>query len=183
MPFVKTTWVDGSAPAITATQLNRIEDGVGDAHSGAIDDGSIATAKLADGAVTNAKIASGVDAAKLTTGTLPIARIANGAVSPAKTSFATDLPAGVSALFAGRVLLTGTALRLPAGWTVTKSGTGVYVVTHNTTVSLAIAATVTSSVAAVAVITERNSASFEIRTFNAAGTAVDESFDFVAHRY
>lgn len=33
MPFTKTTWVDDSAPDITATQLNRIEQGVADAHN------------------------------------------------------------------------------------------------------------------------------------------------------
>lgn len=37
MPFTKTTWVDGSEPFITADQLNRIEQGVDDAHAGVID--------------------------------------------------------------------------------------------------------------------------------------------------
>jgi hypothetical protein len=33
MTFVKTTWIDDSDPALTAAQLNRIETGIGDAHS------------------------------------------------------------------------------------------------------------------------------------------------------
>ncbi len=37
MAFVPTTWVDGSAPAITAAQMNRIETGIDEAHSGDVD--------------------------------------------------------------------------------------------------------------------------------------------------
>lgn len=33
MAFVKTTWVDNALPALTATQLNRIEQGIADAHT------------------------------------------------------------------------------------------------------------------------------------------------------
>lgn len=35
MTFAKTTWVDDDAPDITAAQLNRMEQGIGDAHVGA----------------------------------------------------------------------------------------------------------------------------------------------------
>jgi hypothetical protein len=34
MAFVKTTWIDDSAPDMTAAQLNRIEQGIADAHAG-----------------------------------------------------------------------------------------------------------------------------------------------------
>lgn len=34
MAFVKTTWVDDGSPDLTAAQLNRIEQGIADAHSG-----------------------------------------------------------------------------------------------------------------------------------------------------
>lgn len=53
MAYTKTTWVDGSAPAITAAQLNRMEDGIDDAHTGAIDDGSVTNAKLEDRAAVS----------------------------------------------------------------------------------------------------------------------------------
>lgn len=33
MAFVKTTWTDGAAPAVSAAQLNRIEQGIADAHA------------------------------------------------------------------------------------------------------------------------------------------------------
>lgn len=33
MAFVKTTWVQGAAPYINATQLNRMEQGIADAHA------------------------------------------------------------------------------------------------------------------------------------------------------
>lgn len=88
--FTATTWVDGSSPDITATQLNRIEQGIEDAHAGVIDDGAIGTDQLADGAVTNAKVASGLSADKLTAGTLPIARVADGAVTNAKLASGID---------------------------------------------------------------------------------------------
>ena len=55
MAFTPTTWVDGTT-AITATQLNRIETGIDDAHAGSIDDAALTTTKLA--AVTFAAFAS-----------------------------------------------------------------------------------------------------------------------------
>lgn len=33
MAYTKTTWVDGSAPAINASNLNKIEQGIADAHA------------------------------------------------------------------------------------------------------------------------------------------------------
>lgn len=36
MGFLKTLWTDRSAPKITAAQLNRIEQGIADAHAGSI---------------------------------------------------------------------------------------------------------------------------------------------------
>ena len=32
MAYQKTTWIDGSAPAINAANLNKLEQGVADAH-------------------------------------------------------------------------------------------------------------------------------------------------------
>lgn len=34
MPYTKTTWVNGGAPAINATNLNKIETGIQEAHAG-----------------------------------------------------------------------------------------------------------------------------------------------------
>lgn len=36
MTFVKTTWVEGAAPYVTAAQLNRMEQGIADAHVGEV---------------------------------------------------------------------------------------------------------------------------------------------------
>src|SRR5690625_1660283 len=57
MPYDRTTWVDGSEPAITAERLNKLEQGVEDAHAGHLDDDAIGTSVLADGAVTASKLA------------------------------------------------------------------------------------------------------------------------------
>lgn len=54
MPFTPTTWVDGSAPGITAAQLNRIETGVADAHAGVRDAGALETAGIYVGRLSSA---------------------------------------------------------------------------------------------------------------------------------
>ena len=51
--------MDGSEPAITAARLNKLEEGVEDAHAGELDEGAVNTAVLADGAVTSPKLADG----------------------------------------------------------------------------------------------------------------------------
>lgn len=73
MPFTKTTWVDGSEPAITAAQLNRIETGVDDAHAGALDANAITPAKTTfmDSNGANAGIYVGYVAANGTAVRLP----------------------------------------------------------------------------------------------------------------
>lgn len=83
MAFAKTTWVDGSAPAITAAQLNRVEQGIADAHAGNIDAGAIGTNELANNAVTNAKLRD-------STALSVIGRSANSTGDPADIAVATD---------------------------------------------------------------------------------------------
>jgi hypothetical protein len=98
MAFTPTLWMENDV--ISAVQLNRMEQGIEDAHAGAIDAGAINTTELADGAVTTPKLANGavtdvktnlteaaipnLPASRITSGTFPTARIADSAITTAK---------------------------------------------------------------------------------------------------
>lgn len=79
--------------------------------------GTVVAAGLATDAVETAKIKDlNVTAGKL----------AAGAVTPAKTSFLTD-----SGIYSGRIAADGSALKLPSGWSSSRTSIGTYQVTHN----------------------------------------------------
>lgn len=90
-----------------------------------------------------------------------------------------QIPLGV---FGGRVSSTGSSLKLPRGWTCSKSAVGVYVVTHN--LSLAVdtySVTATPSGApgrgyCSGMVLSGNS--FEVYFANQAGAATDMDFSF-----
>lgn len=84
--------------------------------------------------------------------------------------------------FSGRVASAGTALRLPRGWTCSKTGTGVYVITHN----LGLAANTYSVVASPSGTPGTGYCSgmslsgntFEVYFSNTAGASADMDFNF-----
>jgi hypothetical protein len=90
-----------------------------------------------------------------------------------------QIPLGI---FGGRVASAGTALRLPRGWSCTKTGTGVYVVTHN----LNLAANTYAVNATPSGAPGRGYCSgmvlsgdtFEIYFANTSGVATDMDFNF-----
>jgi len=84
--------------------------------------------------------------------------------------------------FSGRVASAGTSLRLPRGWSCTKTGTGIYVVTHNLALSpntYAVVAT-PSGAAGLGYCSGMalSSNTFEIYFANTAGAATDMDFNF-----
>ncbi len=84
--------------------------------------------------------------------------------------------------YAGRVSSAGSALRLPRGWTSSKTGVGVYLITHN----LNLAANTYSVVASPSGAPGRGYSSgkalsgntFELYFANTAGAGTDMDFDF-----
>lgn len=84
--------------------------------------------------------------------------------------------------FSGRVASAGTALRLPRGWTCSKTGTGVYVITHN----LGLAANTYSVIATPSGSPGTGYCSgmalsgntFEIYFANTSGSAANMDFNF-----
>lgn len=83
MAFNRTTWVDGDEPAITGGELNRLEQGVLDAHEGRINDEAITGPKIADGGVTSPKLADG----SVTSPKLADEAVTNRALAPDSVRF------------------------------------------------------------------------------------------------
>jgi len=83
--------------------------------------------------------------------------------------------------YAGRVDSVGNSLGLPTGWTVTKSGTGVYDITHSLgTTNVTLTATVESTSFDVSTsIQYLSSNAIRVRT-SAGGLAADLNFAFMA---
>ena len=72
----------------------------------------------------------------------------------------------------------------PASWTITKTGTGVYTITHNlgTTDYIALPALVSTTPLLVTASNYQNN-SFVISIFNQSGTLTDSSFNCFISRY
>lgn len=99
---------------------------------------AVTSDKVATGAITNTKITS-VASTKIT-GTLnttqlsdlsvTTVKLGNAAVTPAKSTFFNTFGAS-GAIYAGRFNGDGSVGRLPSGWSVSKTATGSYTLTHN----------------------------------------------------
>src|SRR5690625_3146362 len=119
MPYDRTTWVDGSEPAITAERLNKLEQGVEDAHAGHLDDDAIGTSVLADGAVTAPKLAdNAVTTVKLADEAVTSPKLADNAVTHRTVDHRVTLESvnGDRTLAAGD---TGKTLLITAAATIT----------------------------------------------------------------
>lgn len=84
----------------------------------------------------------------------------------------------------GFVIAGGTAgVPFPQGWSVAKSGTGVVTITRSVDpyvlAKYSVVATPLSSTTATATINNHSKTSFDINTFNSAGSAQDISVYFV----
>lgn len=85
-------------------------------------------------------------------------------------------------LGAGSIASGGTVNSLPLGWLCSKPGTGHYTITHNqgvSTTDMIVAITPQTSAACYAVANVTSGNSFDVFTFNSAGTLTDEPFSFV----
>ena len=190
--------------AFAATQLAKNSVGTKQLKKNAvtaakIKNGAVAGAKIKAGAVNGAKLGAGavngekltdsaVNEAKLAAGAVTTGKIADGAVGPAKLAgsyLASSTPgvpvAGVSVSSSGGVHAWFN--RAGGKPTVEKDGTGVYTITFP---GLEGQAYYDTSLALVSLIQDkgeivRNSSSGNprIETFNSAGTAADNAFDFV----
>ena len=86
----------------------------------------------------------------------------------------------------GVVNSDGTALVVPKGWTTSRAGAGVYVVTHNlgdAAYTVVATADDTNGGNFVERVVNRAANSFQIITRNGAGTLTDVPFAFQMHRY
>ena len=59
MAYIKTTWVNGGPPALSAENLNKIEDSVYDSSEGRISLDTTAASSTTDGALYAALVALG----------------------------------------------------------------------------------------------------------------------------
>ncbi len=185
MAFVPTTWVDGSAPAITAAQMNRIEQGVDDAHAGDLDAGAIGTTVIANSAVTTVKIAdAAVTTVKIADAAVTAAKVAAGAIAPAQTTFMSSNGAS-SGIYPGRLASGGSATRLPAGWSSAATSTGNYRVTHNLgTTNYAAVATAHVFAGYVVSVKARATSYVDLQIVNSATDAnADAPVDLIIIRY
>lgn len=101
MAFTPTTWVDGSAPAITAAQLNRIETGIDEAHSGDVDNGFLNTVGVYAVVVTSAGAFSGATPSgwSVTRDSLGVFTITHGGFSGTYVALATGQGASTQKRF------------------------------------------------------------------------------------
>ena len=82
-----------------------------------------------DVTLTDERTWSAVSANGIKTDAVNTPKIADASVTPAKTSI---FPANANAkIFVGKVNSGGAAVRLPGGWSSSRSGTGTYLITHN----------------------------------------------------
>ena len=150
------TSVTTSGTALDATKLNKLEAAMETIHA----DDAITEIRIKSGAVTNAKIGS-------------------GAVTPVKTSFFNTAASG-SKMYFGGVSSSGSAVRLPSGWSCEQLSTGVYRVTHNLSTTNCIVIVTTANDALEYV--DKFSASFTVQT-SSGGVAVNTAFDFIMITY
>jgi hypothetical protein len=79
---------------------------------------------------------------------------------------------------------TPTSIQMPAGWTCTSSGTGVYTITHtlgnNTFVAVG---SIVDAAGGVCFVTSFDSSSINIKTTNLAGSATHLRFQLIVSRY
>lgn len=129
MAYTKTAWVEGALPAINATNLNKIEQGIADAHNDLIGNVTI----VEEGANANGhyvRYSNGVQECWANPFS-QICNVANGAIYRSETDFWT-FPAAF--LEANPVIVTGTASGLNRwiGATGTASGGSIGIRTYAT---------------------------------------------------
>ena len=79
----------------------------------------------------------------------------------------------------GSIASTGSSTRLPLTWTVSKTATGTYLITHNLGISTYITQIMIQGTAANMFSVNQTTNSFTVYTFNSAGAATDMSFNFI----
>lgn len=89
-------------------------------------------------------------------------------------------------VFSGHIAAAGTAVSIPTGWSVSKTATGNYLITHNLkTNDYAVAATpvYTSDRRLTAVLLTKTSTSFKVNTILTGTTDSDEQFTFIVNLF
>jgi hypothetical protein len=177
----------------------------GNIEAANIASGAVGEAELAASAVTNAKVSATAAIALSKLAALTVSRAAVtdasgvlsasavtatelGYVSGVTSAIQTQIDEVVnngSVVYKGHVSSAGTGTGLPSGWTVSRTSTGLYEITHNlglaATTDMQIVASVNDSVSRFAVV-DTGTAFFRVRTFDAAGASSDEGFHFIAVR-
>jgi hypothetical protein len=190
------TSVTTSGTALNATNLNKLETAMETIHAnGAITNArlgadAVTGAKIADNAVDNEHIANdAIDSRHYVNGSIDTAHIANGQVTPDKTNFFNFLSSD-SKIYAGSVYMDGTAIKLPSGWTCSRTSTGVYKVTHNLGNTGDDIIILTGSIdnlpystSRIATLTDKNTNDFEYMFEDTTGTKVNGSCDFILITY
>jgi hypothetical protein len=177
----------------------------GNIEAANIASGAVGEAELAASAVTNAKVSASAaialsKLAALTATIVPITDasgvLSSSAVTPTELGHLTGVTSAIqtqidavvnngSVVYKGYVSSTGTGTGLPSGWTVSRTSTGLYEITHNLGLAaftdMQVVASVNDSVSRFAVV-DTGTAIFRVRTFDAAGASSDEDFHFIAVR-
>ncbi len=159
--------------------------------------GAVTESKIGEGAVTNPKIAnfainqakigsSAVIEEKIANGAVTEAKIGTGAVTPAKTSFM-NTNSSSAGIYAGIVNASGTAVRLPSGWSVQRISDGYYRLTHNLATTAYVVMAVANSAVPRDVSVERNTNYADIYTGYHDGIGgivrTNAAWDFILVKY
>ena len=101
-------------------------------------------------------------------------------ITPANTTFLDGVFSGAEVYF-GKVAANGTALKLPAGWSSTRTALGKYTITHNlgSTDYIVVALVVTRGVW----LASENANTFVIYCISNANVYADEIFNFILIEY
>jgi hypothetical protein len=182
--------VTGAKIADDAVNSEHIAAGAvdtGHLASGAVDTGQLAAdavtgAKIADDAVNGAKIAdNAINSEHYADGSIDTAHIADSQVTPTKTNI---FPANSNAkVYVGHIAVDGTAIRLPSGWSSTRTATGNYTVTHNLGSDDYVVNATANEGTTMIVVYSIAANSFKIVCENESGTTENNNVMFTLIRY